>query len=133
MFKKFNIYIKNSIIKYFNMLDEKNYYKKHYAHITMKIFVSQVFPRALPLRLGESTFTVPRPSLKPSQKRALCKLYIYRKGETFLGSFLRPFSVCGKTSAQSRRHFVESHKVPHSGSLCDLLILIPPADVALSV
>ena len=48
MFKKFNIYIKNSIIKYFNMLDEKNYYKKHYAHITMKIFVSQVFPEPSP-------------------------------------------------------------------------------------
>ena len=92
-----------------------------------KIVTSVVFPRALPLRLGESTFSVPPPIPKTVQKRPFPSYIYTEKGSLFglfLGSFLRPFSVCGKTSAQSRRHFVESHKVPHAGSLCDLLILI---------
>ena len=44
--------------------------------MTFKIFISIVFPRALPLLLGESTFTVPRPSLKPSKKGPLQAIYI---------------------------------------------------------
>ena len=70
-------------------------------------------------------FYCPPPIPKTVQKRPFASYIYIEKGRPF-GSFLRPFSVCGKTSAQSRRHFVESHKVPHSGSLCDLLILIPP-------
>ena len=45
-------------------------------HDDEKRFTSFVFPRALPLRLGESTFTVPRPSLKPSKKGPLQAIYI---------------------------------------------------------
>ena len=87
--------------------------------------MSLVFPPSPPLLLGESTFTVPPPIPKTAQKRALCKLYIYRKGEAFLAPFCVLFPSVEKRPAQSRRHFVESHKVPHAGSLCDLLILSP--------
>ena len=69
-----------------------------------------VFPRALPLRLGESTFTVPPPIPKTAQKRALCKLYIYRKGEAFLAPFCvlfpsvekRPRKVGGISSSPTK-------------------------------
>ena len=112
MFKKFNIYIKNSIIKYFNMLDEKNYYKKHYAHITMKIFVSQVFPRALPLRLGESTFTVPRPSLKPLKKEPFASYIYIEKGRPFWLLFASFFRLWKNVRAKSEAF----RRVPQSSS-----------------
>ena len=41
-----------------------------------QILTSIAFSRALPLLLGESTFTVPRPSLKPLKKGPLQAIYI---------------------------------------------------------
>ena len=74
-----------------------------------KIFKSVVFPPSPPLLLGESTFTVrPRPSSR--SKRALSKLYIYRKGEAFWAPFCvlfpsvekRPRKVGGISSSPTK-------------------------------
>ena len=91
----------------------------------MKIITSVVFPRALPLRLGESTFTVPPPIPKTAQKRALCKLYIYRKGEAFLAPFCVLFPSVEKRPPKSEA-FRRVPQSSSSGSLCDLLILNAP-------
>ena len=77
---------------------------------THKIFTAFAFPRALPLRLGESTFTVPPPIPKTIPKKALCKLYIYRKGEAFWAPFCvlfpsvekRPRKVGGISSSPTK-------------------------------
>ena len=54
---------KNIFIKYYRKLFnviEKNLLIKNICNAQVKkLFTSSVFPRALPLRLGESTFTVP--------------------------------------------------------------------------
>ena len=59
------------------MLKKKFINTKLFTNVDIeKIFTAFAFPRALPLRLGESTFTVPRPSLKPSKKGPLQAIYI---------------------------------------------------------
>ena len=94
--------------------------------------MSLVFPPSPPLLLGESTFTVPPPIPKTAQKRALCKLYIYRKGEAFLAPFCvlfpsvekRPRKVGGISSSPTKFLMPDP---------CVISSSCPPADVALSV
>ena len=91
-----------------------------------------VFPRALPLRLGESTFFCPpRPSLKPLKKEPFASYIYIEKGRPFWLLFASFFRLWKNVRAKSEAF----RRVPQSssfGSLCDLLIL-SPADVALSV
>ena len=89
--------------------------------------MSQVFPpEPSPLRLGESTFTVPpRPSLKPLKKEPFASYIYIEKGRPFWLLFASFFRLWKNVRAKSEAF----RRVPQSssfGSLCDLLILIPP-------
>ena len=97
----------------------------------MKIFTSVVFPRALPLLLGESTFSVPPPIPKTVQKRPFASYIYIEKGRLFGLLFASFFRLWKNVRAKSEAF----RRVPQSssfGSLCDLLILSPLCCSALS-
>ena len=87
--------------------------------------MSVVFPRALPLLLGESTFTVPPPIPKTVQKRPFASYIYIEKGRPFWLLFASFFRLWKNVRAKSEAF----RRVPQSssfGSLCDLLILNAP-------
>ena len=90
-----------------------------------KIFTSSVFPRALPLRLGESTFSVPPPIPKTVQKRPFASYIYIEKGRPFWLLFASFFRLWKNVRAKSEA-FRRVPQSSSSGSLCDLLILNAP-------